>query len=416
MKNGILHVDSLIALEASLAREHSEIILQAEQKGEQDGRRNLPAVAGEGIPPFEKQLLSKYQTFAEHVAQEVRQQLHDIHDRQLLTAKEAFEHCTEAEVQRQIQQAALTRDRHLQEAESNHLDALKELENEPAYEHAKRAIQQAVTRLRIVADRIGRYELHRKVRPGWGYTVMSLIGFSELWVNQQAFYVFKGDKIDTLLLALSMVVLMPIAAHVTGGWLRQGGERRAYYGMATVLSTVITVLCYYTAHIRSDSPQFNLITIFFFVLSTALFLSGVAISFLAHDPSPSFAAAYQTLRQTRRRYARTLLHYEAAKRAEISRYQQKKEHIQNEFTLAEAKALGQKQALSETIHHATSAYNQVLRMGQGLEKTMQHRSHEVIHHYRDANLTFRTNHAQPNCWQEPLPGLALSLNQLSEIV
>ncbi|MCC6283649.1 MAG: hypothetical protein IT262_23795, partial [Saprospiraceae bacterium] len=107
--------------------------------------------------------------------------------------------------------------------------------------------------------------------------------------------------------------------------------------------------------------------------------------------------------------------FEAEIRKETDRYQQEKEEIQREFSRAESEAQNRQSALQQKVHEATALYNQILSIGQGLERAQQTQSHAIILSRREENLKFRTNHAQPKSWSMALPGLSLSLQEVPEM-
>ncbi len=417
MKNSP-YIDELLDFEKLISREYALTLQQNRTQGEQDGRRNLPAVSDDTIPPQEQQLLAIFQSKVEEVSGVVRYMLHEVKHTRLQPALTALQHWSPAEVAGQIGQARQTRDERLEVAAENHFDRLKVLENTPAYSRAKQDIEAAENRLNATAQHLGRYELFHKISPFWAVTIAVSIGILEIPLNNRVFAMFREPNTTmTLLLSLSLVVVMPIIAHIGGRLFRQGGERRSNYFVAAALSLGVVMLSYFAALLRTDAikdaPDAS--TPFFLVLNLLFFAAAAVASFQAHDPSIALSDAHRAVRKARRQHRPVLADSEKQIQAETTRYQQEKEDIQQEFSRHETAALNSQQTLQKDAHEAMALYNQILSVGQGLERTLQTYSHAVILSRREENLKFRTNHAQPQCWKAPLPPLDLSLRQLTEI-
>ncbi|MCC6280257.1 MAG: hypothetical protein IT262_06650 [Saprospiraceae bacterium] len=410
-------MERLQAMEQQLLQDHLRQMEQHRTKGEHDGRRNLPAVADETIPPQERQVIAVYQSKADEVNGLVRQLLYDVKYSKWQPAVTELLQWSQPWVDQQIGQATQLRDRRLSESAENHFDRLKVLENAPSYSRAKSDLEAAENRLNTVAGRLGRYEMHHKIAPFWAVAIAVAIGLLEIPLNLQTFFVFRDSVLMTLLFCLSLVVIMPILAHITGRFFRQGSERRSYYFIASAMSLAVIVFSFFAGQLRTErienAPEVS--SPFFITINILFFIAAAMASFLAHDPSVSLSDAHRGVSRERRRHAGTLAHFEAEIRKETDRYQQEKEEIQREFSRAESEAQNRQSALQQKVHEATALYNQILSIGQGLERAQQTQSHAIILSRREENLKFRTNHAQPKSWSMALPGLSLSLQEVPEM-
>lgn len=413
----LTYIDRLHAFERQLHEDHIRQLEQNRAFGEQDGRRNLPAVSDETMPPDERNMLARYQSRVETVAGMVRQMLHDIKDRRWQSAVTEMDQWSEAWVAQQVRNALQVRDRLLEESLDIHFDNLKALENAPPFSRAKTDIEAAENRLQGISRHLGRYELHQKIRPFWAIAIAVIIGILEVPLNYKTFFVFRDSLLMTMIFSLSFVVVMPVIAHSAGRLFRQAGERPAYYLIACALSLGAVVLSHFASELRTDvlkdAPAASVP--FFFTVNMLFFMAAAIASFLAHDPSIALSDAHRAVQQAQRRHARTLASFEEQIRAETDRYQQKKEGIQQTFSQAEAAAQNRLSVVQQSIHDATALYNQVLALGQRLEREQQAYCHAAILCRREENLKFRTNHAQPVAWRAPLPELALSLHLIPEL-
>lgn len=413
----LIYIERLRAFEQQLLQDHLRQLEINRALGEQDGRRNLPAITDETMPPDERNMLAHYQSKVEEVGGNVRQLLYDIKDRQWQSAVTELYNWSESWVAQQVRNAKQARDRHLEESSEIHFDNLKALENAPPYSRAKTDIEASENRLQQVSRQVGRYELHQKIKHFWAITIATIIGILEVPLNYKTFFIFRDSLPMTLLFSLSLVVVMPVIAHSAGRLSRQASERPAYYIISIALSLGAVVLSYFASELRSDvltqAPAASVP--FFFTVNLLFFIAAAIASFLAHDPSILLSDAHRAVRLKRRQHGSTLAKFENLILEETERFQQKKEDIQRIFSLAESAAQNRAQVVQGTIHDATALYNQVLAIGQRLEREQQAFCHAAILCRREQNLKFRTNHAQPLAWHAPLPELTLSLHLVLEL-
>jgi hypothetical protein len=414
----LMQVDRLKTFEVELMKEHKIQLELHRVQGEHDGRRNLPAVEDEIAPPQEGQIMAFYNTKKEELRSLVTQLLHDILDNVWRPAFIGLSSWSQDQADQDIQRGQIIRDRKIKELSEKHFDALKAIENDISYMKAKREVEAAENRLKAAANKVGRFELQQKIKPFWAIMTAIVIGLAEVPLNNQVFTILRDpNMLMTFLLSLSLVIVVPLTAHHTGRLLRQGSEQKVSYFIGAFLSALVVTLSYYVAELRFDAmkgaPEASIP--FFFILNILFFTGGTIASFLAYDPSILLSTSHHALQKIQRKYASVLTKFEGEIRNEVLSFQQKKERIQFEFSAFEAEKNASKSTLSKRVHEATSAHNQVLKMGQGIERTLEALSHEVVLARRETNLTFRTNHAQPKSWKSPLPGLQLSLNNIEQL-
>lgn len=414
----ISQIDRLKTFEVELMKEHKTQLELHRVQGEHDGRRNLPAVEDEIAPPQEGQIMAFYHTKKEELRSLVTQLLHEILDTEWRPAIIELSSWSQDQVDQDIHRAQIIQDRKIKELSEKHFDTLKAIENDLAYMKAKREVEAAENRLKAAANKVGRFELYHKIKPLWAIFIAAIVGATEIPLNNQVFTVFKDSSMmTTFLLSCSLVVMMTIISHLTGRLFRQAGEQKVNYFIGGILCLCVVLLSYYVAELRFEviKSDTTVGVPFFFMLNLLLFAASAMASYYAHDPSILLTNAHNALQKTQRKYASVLTKFEGEIRNEVMRFQQEKERAQFEFYVFEAEKNASKSTLSKRVHEATSAHNQVLKMGQGIERTLEALSHEVVLARRETNLTFRTNHAQPKSWKSPLPGLQLSLNNIEQL-
>jgi Skp family chaperone for outer membrane proteins len=412
-------------LEARLHHEHSKQLKECTTKGEEDGNRNLPPIENDVITPFEKRLITKYQSQVEEIFVEGRQTLDEIHDKQYKPLKEKLETISDGEIEFQLQQAEQDKNRKLDEADHNHKDRLKDLHNNPEWLTGQRDFKLIEERFKIVSARLQREELHIQFKPFWLYVLLIIsIGFAEIPLNYQVFVSFRETPLLTLIMALVLVISLPFLSHSSGKFLKQGKEKKTFYYLLVVAFILITIVSYFTAVLRMQYlatkgvlPE-NLETDkwTFFVVGIVLYFVGMVASYFAHDESIEFTEVHKRYYDLKASYSviQSKVHVQIKKEKE--HFNSEKEQIQNEYTKKKAEILDKVEHLKRSVHNAAGHHDKVLSYYRGLEKKVNQSCQEAIHHYRDTNLTYRTNHSQPESWKSDLPELEFRLQNLAELI
>jgi flagellar basal body-associated protein FliL len=411
-------------LEDILDQEHSKQLIECNQKGEEDGIRNLPPIDNDAITPFERGLLAKSQAQIEQIFEEGGQMLNEIRDKHYKPTTEKLTAIDEQELENQLTEAEQDRDRKLEETDHNHKDKLKDLHNNPKWISAQRDFKNMDERFKRVSSRLGREELHIQFQPFWLYVLLiSAIGFAEIPLNYQVFVSFRETPLLTLIMALVLVISLPFLSHSSGKFLKQGKERKTYYYLLGISVVLITIVSYCTAILRMqylstkgvDAEHLITDKWTFFVIGLVLFFVGLVASYFAHDESVEFTEVYKRYHDLKKYYDDIQSSIYAQISSEKDRFMASKESIQEQFTNSKTEIFHRKTELKNALHNSVGNFNKILSYYRGLEKKVNQNCQQAIHHYRDTNLTYRTNHAQPQSWKSDLPTVIYRLENVTEL-
>ena len=152
---------------------HSNTISQCKEKGESDGRRNLPLIETSFLTPFENGIINKYQSFIESIASKGGQFLQELFDNHVSPKNKELERLENnpSYIQDKLEEENRELQRRLEQAREAHQDKLKVIENEPSWLEAKLKFDVAKKRFEEVTTKIQRKELHISL-PKWIYLLL----------------------------------------------------------------------------------------------------------------------------------------------------------------------------------------------------------------------------------------------------
>jgi hypothetical protein len=279
-------------------------------------------------------------------------------------------------------------------------------------------------RFEEIAKKIGREELHIQFRPFWAYVILILgIGIAEIPLNYQVFLEFRETPLLTLVMSLVLVITLPFLAHGSGKFLKQGKENKTYYALLAIAVGFIFAISYYTAELRTNylaikgiSPE-RLVTDnwTFFVIGLILYFVGFIASYFAHDASIEFSEVYDRYHKVRAEHNKIQKRIHDQVTVEKENHTREREEAQNRFTQRKSEIVSKVEDLKKALHDAKGEHDKMLNYSRGLERKINQYCKEAIHHYRDTNLTYRTNHAQPKAWKTELPDLTLRFDAYPEL-
>ena len=411
-------------LEAKVLEKHKSRMENSRLKGEEDGKRNLPSVDDKYATPFEKEIQSKYQAEIEELFQYGKQVLDDLYDKQLKPVEEELKDLDEEKIEMLIKDARTNKEKKLNELTIDHFDAVKDIENLPHCQVAKKRFESIMQRWEEVTKKHNRQELNIHFKPYWAYILLLfVIGIAEFPLNNQVFLSFRETPLLTLIMSGVLVVTLPFLAHAAGKILKQSKERKIYPFLLFLLISVIVSVSFLTSILRANyigqlgAPAAELLIDrwTFFTIGIILFLVGAVASFFAHDDSIEFSEVYHKFHKEEENY-REILHEVSTKReAEKEAYEKKRQAIQEEFSVKTETLKNRLQFLKHKKTEITGDYNKALACFQGLERKIDNFCREAIFHYRDTNLTYRNNHKQPQAWAGDIPGLKCNFGAFAKI-
>ncbi len=403
---------------------HQNQLLKSKNKGEEDGKRNLPSVDDEFTTPVEFELRNKYQAEIELLYQNGKQVLEDLEDNRFNSITQSLGELSESKIQQQVEEAEKMRDLKLKEISENHLDTVKDIENSPHYQDSKKRFEKIQSRWEQVTAKHKRHELNIQFKPYWAYILLLFgIGIAEFPLNNQVFVSFRETPLLTLIMAGVLVITLPFLAHAAGKILKQVKERKIYPLIFIVLLLTIVSISYLTALLRTNylaelgvpEGQLFLDQWTFFTIGIILFLVGTVASFFAHDDSNEFVEVYKKYHKEEKEFLALQKEINSKREAEKQNYDREKKQIQNQFSKNSEDLKNKLQKLASEKTEITGNYNKILAFCQGLERNINNNFKEAVYNYRDTNLTYRNNHKQPKAWQQNLGDLNSYFSEMKSL-
>jgi len=403
-------------LEKRINENHKQQLKQSKEKGEEDGKRNLPSVDDEFTTPVEHELRSKYQAEIDELFQHGQQVLDDLHEKSFKSVNQQLDDLNPEKIKELIYEATKNRDQKLEELNANHLDAVKDIENTPHYQVGKKRFEKIKNRWERVSEKYNREELNIQFKPYWAYILLLFgIGIAEFPLNNQVFVSFRETPLLTLIMAGVLVIALPFLAHAAGKVLKQSSEHKIYPFVFAILLGTVVAISYFTALLRTNYldelgvPQEQLVLDqwTFFTIGIILFMVGTVASFFAHDGSNEFAEVYKKYHAEEEKFLKIQNEVNNKRSAEKDFFDSERKRIQKEFSEKTEELKNWLQNLKLKKTETTGNYKKVLAFCQGMERKINNHFKEALFNYRDTNLTFRNNHKQPRAWAEEVSDLKI---------
>ncbi len=414
MEADIFLNDYQLSLEKQLSENHRQQLSKSREKGEEDGKRNLPAVDDDFTTPVEHEIRNRYQAEVESLYQNGQQVLNELREKKLRSIEQELKDLDNEKIEQLITEAESTKEKQIAELTTNHLDTVKDIENSPHYQDGKKRFDRIKTRWEQVSEKQQRQELNIQFRPYWAYILLLFaIGIAEFPLNNQVFISFRETPLLTLIMAGVLVITLPFLAHAAGKVLKQSKERGIYPVVFIVLFLTVITISYFTAMLRTkylselgvQEEQLALDQWTFFTIGVILFMVGTMASFFAHDSSHEFAQVYKKYHKEEKEFLELQKEVSNKRAAEKDQFDAERKRIQKEFSEKTRELKNKLQQLQARKAEITVNYNKILAFCQGMERRINSHYKEAIFNYRDTNLTFRNNHKQPKSWGELLPDL-----------
>ncbi len=411
-------------LKTKLDENHQNQLKRSKEKGEEDGKRNLPSADDDFTTPIEHEIRSKYQSEIEILFQSGKQVLDDLKDKNLSAINQELNELNEDKIHQRIQGTEISHDKKLKELTINHFDTVKDIENTPHYQDVKKRFEKIRNRWETISLKHNRQELNIQFKPYWAYILLLFgIGIAEFPLNNQVFVSFRETPLLTLIMAGVLVITLPFLAHASGNILKQIKERKIYPFVFIILFLTVLTISYFTALLRTNylselgvpEEQLFLDQWTFFTIGVILFLVGTIASFFAHDDSNEFSEVYKKYHKEEEEF--NLLQKEVSTRraTEKENFDMERKQIQKSFSENIENLKTRLQTLKTKKTELSGNYNKVLAFCQGVERNINSNYKEAIFNYRDTNLTFRNNHKQPKAWGEQLANLDGYFSEIKEI-
>jgi hypothetical protein len=401
-------------LSAKLTTIHQNQLKKSKEKGEEDGKRNLPAVEDQNITPVEHEIRNKYQAEIESLYQNGQQVLNELEDNNLKAIEQELNELSSEKIDKRLREVQTDRNQKLEELNSVHLDTMKDIENSPHFQTVKKRFDGIKSRWEEVSTKHKRQELSIQFKPYWAYILLLFgIGIAEFPLNNQVFVSFRETPLLTLIMAGVLVITLPFLAHASGKILKQIKERNFYPIIFIVLVFTVVAISYFTALLRTNyllelgvpQEQLQLDKWTFFTIGIILFLVGTVASFFAHDESNEFVQVFKKFHLEEKEFLSLQKEVSDKRVTEKEYYDTERQNIQKDFVQKSESLKNRLQELKTLKTEATGNFKKVLTFCHGMERKINTNYKEAIFNYRDTNLTFRNNHKQPKSWGELVPDL-----------
>lgn len=411
-------------LKQKFSENHQSQLKKSKNKGEEDGKRNLPSVEDDFTTPVEFELRNKYQAEIELLYQNGKQILDDLEDNQYNSITHNLGELTEEKIEQQVLEAEKTSEKKLKELNENHLDTVKDIENSPHYQDSKKRFDKIQLRWENVTKKHNRHELNIQFKPYWAYILLLFgIGIAEFPLNNQVFVSFRETPLLTLIMAGVLVITLPFLAHAAGKILKQVKERKIYPVIFIILFLTVLSISYLTALLRTNylselgvpEEQLFLDQWTFFTIGIILFLVGTVASFFAHDDSNEFVEVYKTYHKEEKEFLLFQKEINSKRESEKSSYDRERKTIQNNYSQKTEALKNKLQQLHSQKTEVIGSYNKILAFCQGMERNINNNFKEAVYNYRDTNLTFRNNHKQPKAWASVLNDLNSYFSEIKSL-
>lgn len=411
-------------LKEKLSENHQNQLIKSKNKGEEDGKRNLPSVDDDFTTPVEFELRNKYQAEIELLYQNGKQVLEDLEDKKFSSINHNLGELNEEKISHQVLEAEKVRDRKLQELNANHLDTVKDIENSPHYQDSKKRFDKIKTRWELVSTKHNRQELSIQFKPYWAYVLLLFgIGIAEFPLNNQVFVSFRETPLLTLIMAGVLVITLPFLAHAAGKILKQVKERKIYPFIFVILFITVLTINYFTALLRTNylselgvpQEQLFLDQWTFFTIGVILFMVGTVASFFAHDDSNEFVEVYKKYHSEEKEFLLLQKEINTKRELEKENYDRERKQIQKTYSQKTEELENRLPTLHEQKTEVSGNYNKILAFCQGVERNINSNFKEAIYNYRDTNLTYRNNHKQPKAWGKTVNDLTAYFSEIKAL-
>lgn len=411
-------------LESRMVGDHHGNMKKSREKGEEDGKRNLPSVDDAFVTPFELETRSKYQAEIEELFQNGRQVLDDLLDRNFKPVEHELNELNDEKIGQLLLEAEKEKKRLLEELSTNHLDSIKDIENSPHYQAAKKKFDKVNQRWEEITKKHNRQELNIHFKPYWAYVLLLFaIGLAEFPLNNQVFLTFRETPLLTLIMSGVLVITLPFLAHAAGKFLKQIRERTVYPFILFILVVAAVTISYFTSILRTNyiakygttETELALDQWTFFTIGIILFLVGSVASFFAHDDSIEFSEVYHKFHQEEKEFQVVQKEVNDKRAAEKEDFNRQRKTIQQEYNQKTEGLKNRLQYLKNRKTEIAGNFNKILACYKGLERKINNYCKEAIYSYRDTNLTYRNNHKQPRAWSELVPDLKGYFGHICEI-
>jgi hypothetical protein len=419
--------EKVLPLKQDVEKGHLGVLAAARRKGERLGTLNLPAVDQAGPSAEEQLIASTYGEALGKVESAItpamkRIKTEAVETERVLNRPAEVDQRETADSTKRLQEETTEQTRVVDEQRTRRIALL--------VEHFTNAAQvpfnRVKDRLHAVQETLGRQHLDAWPRSRWVYLgLLALIGVCEFPLNRFVFQVLGESKWATDLMAGTLVLAIPLAAHFAGVALKRRKARESRLlnlGVVVGASTAIVTLSYLIAILRvqyienttslsPDSANASL----FVLLSVLLFGIGTLLAYGHHDESVELEASWRDYLRAEKMYQAQNATFVAERRAADESHAARCDEINADLVTKTTKIRNRKAALALSYRENIAYYNTMLAALKALEHTITEQYQQAIQTFRTANITARWNQAEPVAFGANPEPLVLPSAQLRDL-
>jgi len=417
-------VDARIAsFRSELSSRHDGLMARAKDQGRVSGSTNAPPAAQEEPYPFEMELRANYQQHVAELGQLAQPLLEGYHAEysrveQSLERTDSEWKTLEAEALEALDHNSRERRERTQERHQNRLEVI----DDEIDTQIQSPFNLAQERLKDESDKVGRQFLDIWLKSSWVYVLfLALIGIAEFPLNLKVFENFREGVTSTMLMALSLVLAIPLAAHFSGLSLKRRKERGINWAFFIILTGMIVALSVYAGLLRSEyiatltdyNDPINMPTSV--SIAALLFTVGLLLGYGHYDESSQFQSAWEKFDRAESEFRRQKPEYEQMRRKELDRYGDERMGIDQEYSATKNKIDSMESADVNKRFELEALHDSTLAVLVATETQCQARYVEAVMRFRTVNLQARWNHAEPACFKRDPQPLGLLCDSYAEL-
>lgn len=420
----INNVDPRIAsFRSELSSKHDGLLADAKAQGRVSGSTNAPQVSQEEPYPFEMELRANYQQHVAELSQLAQPLLEGYHAEysrveQNLGRTDSEWKALEAGALADLEHNTEERRRRTKDRHTHRLDVL----DDEIDTQIQSPFNLAQERLQEESKKVGRQFLDIWLKSRWFYViVLALIGIAEFPLNLKVFENFREGVTSTMLMALSLVLAIPLAAHFSGLSLKRRRERGINWAFFIILTGMIIALSVYAGLLRSEyiatltdyNDPINMPT--FVLIAALLFAVGLLLAYGHYDESSQFQSAWEAFNRAEATFQEQKPEYEQKRRKELERYGDAIQLIDSEYGAKKLKIDAMEMEEMDKRFELAALHDSTLAVLVATETQCQARYEEAVMRFRTINLQARRNHAEPACFKTSPPPLDFLFDDYAEL-
>lgn len=404
-------------MELEIKDQHSQLLIEATDKGAEHGQSNSPSAESTVEHPFEGGLREKYQEIISKLSGERVEALKAYSLEKIAQIKKELETLLGKDFSGEINKVNTDATNEIEEASNQSKYKTKKIGAEPAYKTAKNRNVAAERDFAKQSNRVGRIVSNRIGFPHQAlyWMAMILLAGAEAYINKATIETMVSSKSGAGIAAIAVVVVFLLISHFGGEVIRQSEKKFGGYAMVFLVSLVAIAF----GGIRAlegvefavepmGSVEIAFQYILWIALALGLFLGATFVAYLNVDTDKAFFTSLVNRDKQAKDYIKAKKEMNSLmniakdqfitfkKKVEDKQNADLKE-IENRAIMKEEELVG----LQSTRDTLNEKYDE-------LENGVNSNYKESAYAYRTSNIENRIDFNQPTAWNDELNGLKLS--------